>query len=112
MQSNSKHWMVTRLTSLPLAVLFIYFITQGEYLTTRVRMEFISWLQKPLVTSAALVFIVCAFWHAMLGMEEVIIDYVPAKETQRLSLWLNKIIFFALGVACVYAVYAISFGKF
>jgi len=112
MQSNTKHWLVTRLTSLPLAVLFFYFITQGEYLNTRVRMEFISWLQKPFVTGAALVFIICAFWHAKLGMEEIIIDYVPSKNTQALTLFVNKLVFLVLGVACLYAVYAISFGKF
>jgi len=111
MQGNTKHWLVTRLTSLPLAVLFIYFITQGEYLTTRVRMEFISWLQKPFVTGAALIFVICAFWHGKLGMDEIIIDYVPSKKTQAFSLFLNKIIFLVLGVACLYAVYAISFSK-
>jgi succinate dehydrogenase hydrophobic membrane anchor protein len=111
MQENTKHWLITRLTSLPLAVLFFYFITQGEYLTTRVRMQFISWVQEPVTTGALLLFIVCAFWHAWLGMEEIIIDYVPSKNAQGLSLWINKIFFFVLGVACLYAVCAISFRK-
>lgn len=106
---DTKHWLITRITSLPLAVLFIYFITQGEYLTTRVRMEFISWLQKPMVTGAAIIFIICAFWHAALGIEEIIIDYVPSKKTQTTTLWLNKIVFLILGVACLYAVCEISF---
>jgi succinate dehydrogenase / fumarate reductase membrane anchor subunit len=111
MQKDIKHWTITRLTSLPLALLFFYFLAQKEYLTTRVRMEFISWLQAPVATGAALIFIICAFWHARLGMEEIIIDYVPSKNTQTLSLWINKIIFFVLGVACLYAVCEISFRK-
>jgi len=111
MQKDIKHWTITRLTSLPLAVLFFYFLAQGEYLTTRVRMEFISWLQEPVATGAALIFIVCAFWHARLGMEEIIIDYVPSKNPQIASLWINKIFFFVLGVACLYAVCDISFSK-
>jgi succinate dehydrogenase / fumarate reductase membrane anchor subunit len=112
MQKNSTHWLITRLTTLPLAALFIYFITQAQYLTTRVRMEFIGWLQKPFVTGAVLVFILCAFWHAKLGMEEVIIDYVPSKNAQALSLLVNKLVFLILGAFCLYATYAISYGKF
>ena len=111
MQKDVKHWTITRLTSLPLIPLFFYFLAEGENLTTRVRMQFISWLQSPAATGAALVFIICAFWHARLGMEEIIIDYVPAKNAQKLSLIANKLIFFVLGAACLYAVCAISFSK-
>ena len=111
MQKDVKHWTITRLTSLPLIPLFFYFLAEGENLTTRVRMQFISWLQSPVATVAAMIFIVCAFWHARLGMEEIIIDYVPAKNAQKLSLMANKLFFLVLGVACLYAVYEISFSK-
>ena len=112
MQKDIKHWSVTRLTSLPLVPLFLYFIAQGEYLTTRSRMELISWVKQPLATGALLLFIICAFWHARLGMEEIIIDYIPSKNVQALTLLVNKFFFIILGAACVYAVLAISFGKF
>jgi succinate dehydrogenase / fumarate reductase membrane anchor subunit len=111
MQKDVKHWTIARLTSLPLVPLFLYFVSQGEYLTTRSRMEFISWVKEPITTGALLLFIICAFWHACLGMEEVILDYVPSKNLQALTLLINKLFFFALGAACIYAVLAISFRK-
>ena len=112
MQENIKHWSIQRLASLPLALLFIYFIGQSEYIITKSRMEFISWVKEPVTTVTLLLFIACAFWHACLGMEEIIIDYVPSKNAQILSLWINKLFFFFLGAACFCAVLAISFGKF
>lgn len=109
MQKDIKHWTITRLTSLPLIPLFIYFIAQSEYIITKSRMQFISWVKEPLTTGALLLFIVCAFWHTRLGMEEIIIDYVPSKTVQTLSLQLNKLFFLVLGAACLYAVWEISF---
>ena len=112
MQKDIKHWTVTRLTSLPLIPLFIYFIAQSEYIITKSRPVFITWVKEPVATIALLLFIVCAFWHARLGMEEIIIDYVPSKNLQALSLWVNKLFFLVLGVACLYAVLKINLGNF
>ncbi len=112
MQQNVKHWTMTRLTSIPLAVLFFYFVGQSEYITTKSRPVFITWVKEPMVTGALLLFIICGFWHALLGMEEIIIDYVPSKNTQALCLWVNKLFFLVLGAACFYAVLKISFGNY
>ena len=112
MQENVKHWSMTRLTSLPLVPLFIYFIAQSEFITTKSRAVLISWVKEPVATGCLLLFIVCAFWHARLGMEEIIIDYIPLKNLQALTLWVNKLFFFVLGTACFYAVLKISFGNY
>ena len=112
MQENIKHWSAARLTAMLLALLFIYFISQIEYLTRKSRMEFIGWVKEPVTTGALLLFIICAFWHACLGVEEIITDYIQSKNLQTLSFWINKLFFFVLGAACFYAVLAISFGKF
>jgi succinate dehydrogenase / fumarate reductase membrane anchor subunit len=112
MQKDVKHWSVMRLTSLPLIPLFIYFVAEGEHIATRSRMELISWIKQPEATGALLLFIVCGFWHAKLGMEEIIIDYIPSKGAQALTLRLSGLFFLVLGAACLYAVLAISFGTF
>lgn len=109
---NVTHWKVTRLTSMPLAALFIYFITQSEYIASTTRMEFISWAKQPTTFIALLVFVLSGFWHAQLGMEEVIIDYVPTEKTQKTTLLVSKIFFSLLGLAALYAVLALKFGNY
>jgi len=112
MKTGTKHWLMVRLTSLPLVFLFFYFISQVEYLTTRSRMEFISWVKQPGATISILLFIICGFYHACLGVDEIIEDYVSTKVRRIPSLLANRIFFLGLGIAAVYATLAISFGTF
>lgn len=108
---NVTHWKVTRITSLPLAALFVYFITQADYIANGDREAFVNWVSQPATTGALVLFTLCGFWHAQLGMEEIIIDYVPSEKAQKAALLLNKIFFLLLGAASLYAVLALSFGK-
>lgn len=112
MQKDIRHWTITRLTSLPLVPLFFYFISQSEYILTKSRPVLITWMKEPLTTGCLILFIICGFWHAKLGMEEIFIDYVPSKAAQALCIWLNAVIFLLLGIACLYAMLSISFGNF
>lgn len=112
MKGARSHWLLLRAMSLPLIPLAFYFLTQAEYMTTRSRMEFLAWAGQPVTAAALFVFVVCAFYHAMLGMEEIIIDYIPAKNQKALALLLNKVFFAATGLISLYAVLVIKFGKF
>jgi succinate dehydrogenase / fumarate reductase membrane anchor subunit len=111
MKDCTKHWWMLRLASLPLIPLFFYFLTQKEHLAARNRMEFVNWVKQPLPAGALLVFIACAFYHAQLGMEEIIEDYIPAPGQKKAALLVNKLFFSGLGLASLYAVLAINFGK-
>ncbi|MCK4946400.1 MAG: succinate dehydrogenase, hydrophobic membrane anchor protein [Alphaproteobacteria bacterium] len=105
------HWSKLRIAAIPMVPLFIYFLTQIDHLTTRNRAAFVEWLQEPVPAIAVILFIVCAFFHGSLGVEEIIIDYVPNEKYKIISLIVNKMFFLGLGFASIYAVLAISFGK-
>jgi succinate dehydrogenase / fumarate reductase membrane anchor subunit len=111
MKDCTKHWWLLRLASLPLIPLFFYFLTQTEHLAAKDRMEFVTWVKQPFPAAALIAFIVCAFYHARLGMEEIIEDYIPSAGQKAAALLVNKIFFFGLGLAAVYAVVVIRFGN-
>ena len=106
------HWLMLRLASMPLLPLFVYFLAHITEVTASSRGEFIHWLKQPGAATAVILFILCAFIHGCLGVEEIIIDYVPSDRAQRASLLLNKIFFFGLGAACLYAVMTLYRGHF
>ncbi len=95
-----KHWKALRAASLPLVPLFIYFLFQKGLFATD-RETFMQAAGSPVTGVFLLVFIACAFYHAALGIEEIIVDYVdaPAK-----WLRLNTFIFAALGLVSAFAV--------
>lgn len=109
-KDGAKHWWMMRIAAVPMIPLFIYFLTQINHLCARDRAEFANWVAQPATSVALIVFILCSFYHACFGVEEIIIDYVPSQGQKAVALLLNKMFFFGLGVASLYAVLAISFG--
>ncbi|MFH1159067.1 MAG: succinate dehydrogenase, hydrophobic membrane anchor protein [Pseudomonadota bacterium] len=108
---GTEHWSMLRIAAIPMVPLFLYFLTQLDHLTSRNRAAFTEWLHNPVPAIAVILFIMCAFFHGSRGVEEIIVDYVPNEKYKIPSLLLNKMFFFGLGLASVYAVLAISFGK-
>jgi succinate dehydrogenase / fumarate reductase membrane anchor subunit len=55
-------------------------------------------------------FIICTVLHMKIGLQEIIVDYVP-DESMRLTLLLaNTFYCWAIGLICVYAILKMSFG--
>lgn len=97
-----QHWWALRLASLPLVPLFIYFLFQRG-LFAHDRDTFVAAAGAPLTGTLLVAFIACATIHAILGVEEIIVDYVP-EASQKIWLCLNKLVFAALGLASILAV--------
>ncbi len=67
-------------------------------------------LGAPLVAIVMLLFIVCTITHMKIGMQEILVDYVP-DESLKLSLLLANAFFcWIVGLICAYAILKLSFG--
>jgi succinate dehydrogenase / fumarate reductase membrane anchor subunit len=70
------HWMAQRLTAIANSVLVVWFLVSAiglagaDYGTTR------AWLASPVSAGLMLLLIASAFYHARLGLQVVIEDYV------------------------------------
>lgn len=104
------HWWVQRLTALALIPLTLWFVVSlirfplGDYATM------VAWIKSPLVAVALVLFFVSMFWHAALGVQVIVEDYVGNEGTKLLSIVLAKFALCALGAASVFAVLKIAFG--
>ena len=106
MAEGLKHWLWVRATALPLIPLFFYFIYQSPQILGD-RSAVLAWIAQPLPALALGLFTLCGFVHAVLGVEEIIVDYVSSQKLQKFSLLLNKAFFLLLGIACLYAIVSI-----
>lgn len=109
--SGTHHWWMVRMTSIPLIPLFIYFMFQLKYLTNPDRLDLVDWIRQPDTSIGLIVFVLCAFFHASIGLDEIIADYFSKTRAKAVMLMLlNRVFFVSLAVTSIYAVVYINFG--
>ena len=103
------HWWYQRVTAIALIPLSLWF---GFVLLTLPGAgygEVAKWVQQPWNTLALVVFIMASFYHAILGIQVVLEDYVHTEWLQTKSILVTKLtlIFFAL--LMLFAVLKVAF---
>ncbi|AKM10477.1 succinate dehydrogenase, hydrophobic membrane anchor protein [Croceicoccus naphthovorans] len=106
---GAHHWLVQRFTAIGNLVLVLWFVfslaTLPDYSFSTVH----AWLSGPIAATAMVLLIVSTFWHARLGMQVMIEDYVHGANRFAAIVLLN-LIFFAAGVFGVVSVIRIALG--
>ena len=94
-KAGSHHWIVQRLTAVALVPLSLWFLfcvagTVGtQYAEAR------GLIAQPLEASLLAAFVVALFYHAQLGLQVVVEDYIHTK-------WLEVALQVAIKLACVF----------
>jgi succinate dehydrogenase / fumarate reductase membrane anchor subunit len=99
-----EHWWRQRTTALLLVPLTLWFVIEVIRLVGADRAAMIAWMHNPLVVVFAILLIAATFYHAALGLQVVIEDYVhgeAAKLATLLVMRLLCIIFVLRGVLAV-----------
>ncbi|HVB84955.1 MAG TPA: succinate dehydrogenase, hydrophobic membrane anchor protein [Rhodanobacteraceae bacterium] len=110
-QAGVGHWWQQRLTALVLLILGLWFVALTLDLLHAGYVSAHAMLAQPLNALLLIAFTAVMFWHAQLGLQVVIEDYV---HTRWLALTLQIAIKFlaALGaLACAFAVLRIALGS-
>lgn len=70
----------------------------------------VEWIRQPFVTVLLVLLIIVVFYHAQLGLQVVIEDYVSSHAQRTISLLLTNFLCLLLGIVGVVSVLKISFG--
>lgn len=105
---GAHHWWMQRVTAIGLLVLLPWFIYAAFTLSGLSYTASILWLQKPWNTIAMVLFVGVAFYHARLGAQVVIEDYISHQGVRLAALILNKFGLLILGIICVYSLLKIT----
>lgn len=112
---SSRHgagmWMRERFSGLALAPLGIWFVAWAVSLSDATYDEVRASLSGPLNTTFMLLFVGLSFWHAKLGVQVIVEDYVHHEVWRGAALLANLAVMALLGTACAVAVLKVSLGS-
>lgn len=106
-KSGTGHWWMQRVTAvalIPLSFWLIYFL--GLSITAPYS-ETLAWLMSPLNSVGIVAWIIAAFYHAALGLQVVIEDYVAAEGPKIILIWAVNLAFLLLAIAALLAVFRV-----
>jgi succinate dehydrogenase / fumarate reductase membrane anchor subunit len=103
-KGGAAHWYAQRATAVALVLLGLWFAVSLATLGGASHERVVLWLSSPLASALAVLLVLTAAYHALLGLQVVIEDYVADKDT-RLGVLL--VVKFALAVAAVVGVLAV-----
>ncbi|MEQ1638279.1 MAG: succinate dehydrogenase, hydrophobic membrane anchor protein [Methylococcales bacterium] len=101
------HWLLQRITALLLIPLSYWLIVLLKLTFTAPYQTTIDWLTSPLNTLALGAWVAAVFYHAALGLQVVIEDYVPQQPIQTLSIRAVNIVFGILALVALAALFNI-----
>ena len=108
-KSGVEHWWhqrITAIANIPLVIWLVYSIVQLKGASYAV---FTAWLAEPVNAVLMILFVISTFYHAVLGTQVVVEDYIDCECLKIAKLIAHKLLFIAMGVACIFAVLKIAF---
>ncbi len=103
------HWWAQRLTALALIPLGLWFVASLVCLAGADYTAISYWLGSPLTLGALSLLVIAVFYHAVLGLQVVIEDYIHTHAVKIVLVVLVQFAAFALGAAAIVSMLWIAF---
>lgn len=109
-RGGAGHWYAQRVTAVALVLLGLWLVFSLATLGGASHERVVAWLSSPFNSALAVLLVLTSAWHALLGLQVVIEDYVADKGTRTAALLAVKFALTVAAVVGVLAVLRIAFG--
>lgn len=106
---GSQHWLLQRATAVILVPLMVYMMCGVLGLASGGYAEAAAWFKSPLNALIAALSVGALFYHATLGLQVVLEDYIHSAGKRYLAIITAKFICFVVGGAGIFAILSIYF---
>lgn len=106
---GNSHWMAQRITAIANIPLILWAVYSVFNLQGVSYLEFTAWLASPLNSILAILFVLNTFYHASLGNQVIVEDYIANFVFRKIKLIAQKLFFIGLGVATIFSILKIAF---
>lgn len=111
-KSGVSHWWGQRVTAAGNVILAVWFLASILLLPAYDRVTVVTWIASPLTAVPLLLLIVSVFWHARLGMQVMLEDYIHSEGLKLLSFVALNFFIILVAMASAFSVLTIAFGGF
>lgn len=109
-KSGVHHWWLQRVTAVSNFVLMIWFLASLILLPGLDHGSVVAWIAQPLVAVPLLLLTFSTFWHARLGVQVMIEDYVHAEGPKLLAVIALNFFILGMGAVATFSILSIAFG--
>lgn len=107
---GAHHWLLQRFTAIGNLVLMGWLITSFILLPNLQYQTVAAWIASPISATAMVLLIISLFWHARLGLQVVLEDYVQDAGTKFGLFALLNIAVFGGGALAIFSVAKLALG--
>ena len=105
-----EHWWRQRVTALALVPLTLWFVIAVIGLVGADHAAFVAWVRNPMVALFLVLLLVATFYHAALGLQVVIEDYVHGEPMRLAALLVMRLLCILFALRGVFAVAKLALG--
>ena len=104
-KAGTSHWWMQRVTAVALIPLSYWLIIFLNLSLNAPYQHTVEWLATPLNTLCIVAWVLAVFYHAALGLQVVIEDYIAAEGIKIVAVWTVNLSFLLLALAALIAVF-------
>jgi succinate dehydrogenase / fumarate reductase membrane anchor subunit len=97
-----NHWIHQRISALVLILLGLWLVYSLSYHSQDPYNDIVTWLANPWTAAGMLLFTIAVTYHAVLGIQVVVEDYIHSSYWRSLSLFLLKLILFVVPILSIF----------
>lgn len=109
-RSGAAGWKAMRYTSVGVLLLTLWFLFSALTMVGASHAEWALWFRSPVNASLMILLVLTTFYHAKLGVQEVIEDYVHGEAVKVASLTALIFVTAVLATTCVVAILMLATG--
>jgi succinate dehydrogenase / fumarate reductase membrane anchor subunit len=104
------HWWAQRVTALALVPLTLWFVIAVIGLVGADHSVFVAWVRSPMPAILLILLLVATFYHASLGLQVVIEDYIHGEVARLATLLMMRFLCIVFAVRGIFAVLKLALG--
>lgn len=108
---GAHHWLVQRFTAAGNVVLMSWLVVSLALLGDFSHASIVKWLSEPLAATAMILLVISLFWHARLGLQVVIEDYIHDAGSKFALIAALNLATIGGGAFAIFSVASLAFGR-